>query len=281
MEFVTSLRHNVEMSLFSSKLLFILMSLLLGLAGPSFASTKKKYVDSSSLEKETIAELDSFFDPKADYAHFPGRVTDKDASGMVLKITSENRNTRFFRIGDVIRFYVGENERGERCTSYVRSVEDGFFTIFVKDLAPCWRRDDYFRRGTILSFYSEVLAQRVKDASLYRVVLMRRKKDFMNQLNDLNHFVWSYDQKRIQLAAEYDRKIMEIEKEKQKDLENLLVKKTDSIRLQQELIFKVNGLDKDLDFYRVEKNELLIDRWHSDRDLGLPVGPRPQEFHQK
>ena len=69
----------------------------------------------------------------------------------------------------------------------------------------------------------------------------------------------------------------EIEKEKQRDLENLLVRKNDSMRLQQDLIFKLNGLDKDLDFFRVEKNELLIDRWNSDRDLGLPVGNRPQE----
>lgn len=263
----------------SSVLLITLISLALSFSTSSYAAKKKKaYIDSASLEKETVADLDSFYDPKADYSHFPGRVTDKDSTGMVLKITSENKNTRFFRTGDVVLFYVAQNEKGERCQSYVRNVEDGFFTIFVKDLGPCWRRDEYFRRGTILSFFSETLAQRVKDAAIFRAVLLKRKKDFMDQLNGLNHFVWSYDQKRIQLAADYDKRIMEIEKEKQKDLENLLVKKTDSIRLQQDLIFKLNGIDKDLDFYRVEKNELLIDRWHSDRDSGMPVGTRPQEF---
>lgn len=263
----------------SSVILITLISLAMGFFEFAYAAKRtKNYVDSASLEKETVADLDSFFDPKADYAHFPGRVTDRDSTGMILKITSENKNTRFFRTGDVVLFYVAQNERGERCQSYVRSAEEDFFTIFVKDLSPCWSREDYFRRGTILSFYSETLSQRVKDAAIYRAVLIKRKKDFMDQLNGINHFIWSYDQKRIQLAAEYDKRILEIEKEKQRDLDNLLVKKTDSIRLQQDLVFRLNGIDKDLDFYRVEKNELLIDRWHSDRDLGLPVGPRPQEF---
>lgn len=250
-----------------------------GIFSPSYAAKKKEkdYTDSGALQKETVAELDSFYDPTADYTRFPGRVTDKDQTGSIFKISSENKNAKFFRIGDIVLFYVAQNEKGERCQGHVRNVETDFFTIFVKDLRPCWKSSEYFRRGTILSFYSETLAQRVKDAAIYRAVLLRRKKDFMDQLNGLNHFVWSYDQKRIQVAAEYDKRILEIEKEKQRDLENLLVRKNDSMRLQQDLIFKLNGLDKDLDFFRVEKNELLIDRWNSDRDLGLPVGNRPQE----
>lgn len=268
----------------SSVLLISAISLTFLLGGwptVSFAAKKKEkeFVDTGVLQKETVSELDSFYDIKADYIHFPGRVTDKDAAGMVFKITSENKNTKFFKIGDVVEFYVAQHEKGEKCQGYIRNVEENFFSIYVKDIRPCWKNEEYFRRGTILSFSSEHLAQRVKDAAIHRAVLLRRKKDFMDQLNGLNHFVWSYDQKRIQVAAEFDKRIMEIEKEKQRDLENLLAKKNDSIRLQQELIFKLNGIDKDLDFYRVEKNELLIDRWNSDRDLGLPVGNRPQEFN--
>lgn len=268
----------------SSVLLMTLISLTFLLGGwptVSFAAKKKEkeFIDSGALQKETVSELDSFYDPKADYTHFPGRVTDKDSAGMVFKVTSENKNTKFFKIGDVVDFYVAQHEKGEKCQGYIRNVEENFFSIYVKDIRPCWQNEEYFRRGTILSFTSDQLAQRVKDAAIQRAVLLRRKKDFMDQLNGLNHFVWSYDQKRIQVAAEFDKRIMEIEKEKQHDLENLLAKKNDSIRLQQELIFKLNGIDKDLDFYRVEKNELLIDRWNSDSDLGLPVGNRPQEFN--
>mgnify|MGYP000135562332 CR=1 FL=1 len=37
-----------------------------------------------------------------------------------------------------------------------------------------------------------------------------RRKDFLRQMNEINHFSWSYDEQRVQVAAKYDQKILEI-----------------------------------------------------------------------
>jgi hypothetical protein len=237
----------------------------------------------SGLTKEDrfkIEKQDSWYDNQYDYSQFTGRVTDRDKSSNILKISSEDKNIKFFRAGDRVNFTVASKDT-DYCQGYVRNVEEGFFVIFVKDLYSCWNNSDYFRRGSLLHFNSKQLLSRVKEASKYRIVLLKRKKDFFKQLNDVNHFVWSYDQQKVLTASDYDLKIVEIEKGKQKALEMLLAKKQDQIRLQKELIRRLSELDQELGHYRIERDDLLVDRWHLDHDLGVPVGKRPQKLRAK
>ena len=227
-------------------------------------------------------EFDSFYDPGFDYARFFGRVTDKDPTGQIYKVQSETKNVRFFKVGDLITFHVeGGDQKLEPCRAYVRDIENEFFVIYVEEIRTCWQRDAYFRRGSRLRMTSDKLAQRVRDASLFRVLLLRRRKDYFTQLNSINHFVWSFDQIKVQVAAEYDQKIEELRAQKQKALDQLLSKKADQIRLQREVGQNLDVIDKDLEFYRIEREELELDRWEQDHDLDIPVGHRPQQAKAK
>lgn len=250
------------------------------IASPSMAAKPQKQgrhiIDRDPLGRER----DSWYDPDFNYSSFPARVTDRDKSGNVLKVWSESGNVRFFRAGDQVSFQIPSKRKDNECEGYVRSVERHYFVMYVKDFYPCWGKGEYFRRGTILDLHSVDLAKRVREASLYRYVLIKRRKDFLRQLNEINHFVWSYDQQKVKLASEYDKRISDIEKKKQRSLSNLLNKKRDQILLQKELAGKLDELDQDIGFYRIEKNELLVDRWHSDLDLGQPVKNRPQALKQ-
>lgn len=263
---------------------FIVMFILISF-GQSFAAPLTIQAGKSDLLGATInykQEFDSFFDPGFDYSRFFGRVTDKDPTGQIYKIESETKNVRFFKVGDYISFHVeGSDDSKDPCRAYVRDVEKEFFVIYVEDIRTCWRRDAYFRRGSRLRMTSEKLAQRVRDASLFRVLLLRRRKDFFTQLNGINRFVWSFEQQKVQVAAEYDRRIAEMQAQKQKALDQLLSKKADQIRLQRELGQNLDEIDNDLEFYRIEREELALDRWEHDHDLGLPVGDRPQQAKAK
>ena len=237
----------------------------------------------SGLDKEDrllVDNIDSWYDKQYDYSQFTGRVTDRDKSANILKISSEDKNIKFFRAGDQVNFTVASKDT-DFCQGYVRNVEEKFFVIFVKDLYSCWENGDYFRRGTLLHLRSKQLSGRVREASKYRLVLLKRKRDFFKQLNNVNHFIWSYDQQKILTASDYDLKIVEIEKGKQKALEMLVAKKKDQIRLQKELIRRLSELDEELNHYRIERDDLLVDRWHLDHDLGVPVGKRPQKLRAK
>lgn len=219
-------------------------------------------------------------DPEVDYEHFSGRVSDKDDSGRIIKIQVENNNTKFFRAGDLVQFKVNLKENRNYCKGFVRAVENFHFTIHVDSFGPCYSTTEYFRRGTVLNFYSKQLALRVFEASKYREQLILRKEDFLRQLNDINHFLWTFDQQKVKTAADYDERINQLTREKRKALDDMITTKQERLVLQNELMKKLNELDESLTFYRVERQELMTDRWQSDHDQGLPVGQRPQALKQ-
>lgn len=220
----------------------------------------------------------SSIDPEVDYERFSGRVSDKDDDSRIFKVQVENNNTKFFRAGDQVLFKLNLKENKEFCKGFVRSVEDFHFTIFVESLAPCYSSSEYFRRGTVLNFYSKNLSQRVFEASKYREQLILRKEDFLKQLNGINHFLWTFDQQKVKTASDYDEQINRLQREKRKALDDMISLKQERLVLQNELMRKLNELDESLSFYRVERQELMTDRWNSDHDLGIPVGQRPQEI---
>ncbi len=232
-------------------------------------------------KKTLVIDADSFYDQAFDYSNFSGRVTDRDKTANIVKVSSENRNVKFFRAGDLVEFKVQSTKDTEYCQGFVRSIEEHYFVMYIKDLFPCYSKDDYFRRGTVLVMHSVKLAQRVREASVYRSSLLGKKKDFMSQLNGINGDVWNFEEQKIQVAADFDRRIAEIEKEKIKALDELLTRRNDQIKLQRELAYRLDTIDKELSFYRVEKEELLIDRWHLDHDLGYPVYDRPEEIRPR
>ncbi len=215
-------------------------------------------------------------DPKIDYERFSGRVSDKDDRSRVYKIRVENNNTKFFRSGDLVTFKVNLQNNRNPCKGYVRSVEDFHFTIFVESLAPCFSTSEYFRRGTVLNFHSQVLGIRVFEATQFREQMIVRKEDFLKQLNEINHFFWTFDQQKVKTAIEYDEKINALQREKRKALDDMIALKQEKLILQNELMKKLTELDESLLFYRVERQDLMTDRWNLDHDAGLPVGQRPQ-----
>jgi hypothetical protein len=217
-------------------------------------------------------------DPAIDYGVFTGRVSDKDDTGRIFKVQVENNNSKFFRAGDTLFFRV-QNRDGERCKAFVRTVEDHFFAMHVDNLASCW--EGYFRRGTVLSFESPVLSQRVFEAAKYRETLILRKDDHLRQLNAINHFLWTFDQQKVKVAADFDSRMLELQVAKQRALDDLIHQKQEQSVLQGELMKRLNETDEALKFYRVERRELLTDRWNLDHDAGVPVGQRPQEIKKE
>lgn len=235
-------------------------------------------VSSSSPTEEIISsDVNGFLDESVDYSRFSGRVSDKSESGSVLKIKVENNNIKFFRAGDKVTFTVGEDGRGT-CNGSVKGVEDFHFTIYVSNIKKCTDNEYYFRRGAFVKFHSPVLQQRIGQSSNYRKLLLLKKDDFLKQLSKINHFLWSFDQERVKVAAQFDNRILDIQREKQRAMDNLLIRKQEESLLQLSLQQKLDELDNNLQHYTVERQELLFDRWSMDQDLGLPVGNTPQQL---
>lgn len=227
-------------------------------------------------------EKGGFLDEKIDYSRFPGRITDRDETAHIFKVRTENNNSKFFKIGDEVRFHLPNKSARFLCNGHVRAVEEFYFSMYVNDLSACFDEEkNYFKRGTALSFVSETLGKRIFEASEFRTLLIKRRKDYLAQLNDINHFIWAYDQERVKTTADWDKKILDLQREKEKSLDNLLMKKREGYILQTDLKKKLDQTDENLSHYYIERQELMTDRWNLDHDLGVPVGQRPQDIRAR
>ncbi len=258
------------MKCFVSTLLFLSLEVMAIVATPNLPA-----------EGVVLGDNNNFIDPKVDYSNFMGRVTDRNNEGTIFKVHVENDNTKFFKAGGVVYFKVNNQDTGKFCRGSLRTIEDNYFSLFVQDFAPCWQGRSYIPRGIQINFFSRKLADRVFEASKYREILILRKEGFLKQLAGINKFIWTFDQQRLKVAADYDQRINDLLREKQLAIDNLIQKKQESLLLQTELKSKLKTLDESLDHYKIERQEFIKDRWAMDHDLDLPVGRRPMEPKQK
>ncbi len=250
---------------------FILVLFILS----SYCLTREIY----KLPNEGIIDPDNndTISSKVNYENFSGRVSDKDDSGRVLKIQVENKNTKFLKAGDLVYFKLNRSTKDNRCKGSVRDTEDKYFVIYVHSFYPCFDEAKYLKRGTILLFNSPVLSKRVLEGSKHREMLIVKRDDFLKQLNKTNHFLWTYSLQKLKTAADFDARIAELEKEKMRALDDMVEKKQEEQEIQNRLKIELSTIDDELRFYRVERQEYFMDRWHMDHDTGLPFGQRPQK----
>lgn len=223
------------------------------------------------------SHFDTFLNPKKDYGSFPARITDRDQYGRIVKMKSETGNVRFLKVGDRLTFKVSRQIH-QPCVGHIRDVEKNYLVVFVQDLSVCWPESEILRRGALVKVDSDDLHLRVQDASNFRKVLMGQKEDFGLQLDRINKFLWSFDQQKVKVATKYDDQIVELQKRRQLALDGLILKKQESLILQRELMQKLDQIKRDLTFYKVERDELITDRWHTSRGKGLPTQERPQKI---
>lgn len=221
------------------------------------------------------SDPEHFLDPNIDYSKFVGRVTDRDSSGQVIKIKTENNNIKFFRSGDAVNFSLAR--KGDySCQGYVRGLEDYYVALYVVNIQKCLPEEmQPLRIGSELDLQSKVLQERILYGSQYRMVLLKMHKDLLYQLNDLNNSLVNYQNQRLQTSALYDKEINNLKRAKQQALDKLLWQQEEKVKAQSELKKRLTEINENIKFYQIEREEYITDRWHLDQDLGLPVENRP------
>jgi len=219
------------------------------------------------------ADFDGFLDPNFDYSFTYGRISDIEQKNLIVKIQVENDVTRFFKPGDFVQLSVRKLSK-EDCQSQVVSAEKGYFTVKLDSLTPCWKEQTYFRRGLVLEIHSTVLHLRVQQASAYRRDLLQKRDAYLKELAGVNNFFWQLANNRDKLGADYDAKIEKLKNDKTAALQKFDQDQVDKVKVQGELMSELNNLDDLLKFYRIDRREILKDRFQSDYDTSAPADQR-------
>ena len=222
------------------------------------------FFSTSSAEGKAPPKV-SHYDKNFDYSRFIGRMTDRNKPGNTFKVFSKNTNVKLLRSGDQVFFKYPFGSK-HYCKGSVRNTEDhDYFVIYAHDLSPCLRKGEIgIRRGSKLHFLSPGLLKRVHQAHLQHQVLIKRRAQFLKQLDEINHFIWTYQQQKIKTSAKYKEEMVKLQQDEQRALDILREKKKDGFLLQREFNQRIDKLDQNLHFYRIEKTEKIKESWKQD-----------------
>lgn len=219
----------------------------------------------------------SIFDPQFDYSHFLGRLTDRDKLSNTLKIKVETSNIRFLRSADALKFSI-PTINTNFCQANVQDIQESngnYLTIYTPDIKACWDDNDHLlRRGMQISFVSPTLQERVVAAEQMRQVYIKQKEDFLIQLNSINNFLYTFNEQITHAVSNYDKKLHQLQQERQQQIDQLLSDKENKIKIQKELVKKVEWIKNQLKYYQIERIEPVLDRWNQDLKTGFPVVPK-------
>ncbi len=149
----------------------------------------------------------------------PLRMTDKSENLKIFKVALKANKVKGLKLGDPLEFSI--NESPKFCKALVKNLEEDFLTVYVEEISDCWDKKMMLRRGMIFNFSEAQIEARIIDSRLTKQELEVKRKDFVNQLNDINIYLYNFDLKRKKVEAEYNNKIRELRLEKIKVLEDL------------------------------------------------------------
>ena len=101
--------------------------------------------------------------------------------------------------------------------------------------------------------------------------ILLKKDAYLKQLAEANNFTWNFDLEREKMLNDFDQRLLALKNEKVNSIEDLNRKKVETVKVQGELLSEINSLEELLKFYRLDRREVLKDRFHADYDTSAPV----------
>lgn len=207
-------------------------------------------IESSKDENETI---------------FSGRISRVNASGKLIRIRTDFSNIKFLNRKDRVEFW-NETHIDQRCIGVIEGRTNDYFLIRVPDFETCIRRV-HFTTGTYLNFQSSDFEQTTKIAKELVEILLKKRLAMNAKKERCRRDLDGYVEKVDAVNKRYEILRQKLEIEWQKELANVEEDKARSFTEFKNAEARVNEIDTKLETYRVEDQNLKLDRWSLDPAL--------------
>ena len=196
---------------------------------------------------------------------FSGRISRLNPNAKFARIRTDFVNIKFLNRRDRV-FFWNENYPDSRCLAFVEGRTNDYLLIRIPEYHTCIRKV-HFTTGTYLHFESSDLERTVTMAKELMEILL--KKRLAMNAKKLRHSreLESYLDKVDTVNKRYEILRQKLEIEWQKELGALEEDKGRSFTEFKNAEARVNEIDTKIESYRIEDNNLKIDRWSLDPAL--------------
>ncbi len=196
---------------------------------------------------------------------FSGRISRVNASGKLIRIRTDFSNIKFLNRKDRVEFW-NETHIDQRCTGVIEGRTNDYFLIRVPDFETCIRRV-HFTTGTYLNFQSSDFEQTTKIAKELVEILLKKRLAMNAKKERHRRDLDGYVEKVDAVNKRYEILRQKLEIEWQKELANVEEDKARSFTEFKNAEARVNEIDTKLETYKVEDQNLKLDRWSLDPAL--------------
>ncbi|MBT7609871.1 MAG: hypothetical protein HN576_08945 [Bacteriovoracaceae bacterium] len=204
-------------------------------------------------------------DGKSNDGLFSGRVSKINLEAALIRIKIKFTNSKYLNKKDKVEFWTDINPT-LRCKGYIAGKSPDYILIKIPDFKFC-RVFVSVSNGKYLLFYSEDLKNNIlMGKELYKVLLKkqlalsgklgRRKIELDSHIERVNAVSARYQTLRDKLDAEWSREISKLEDDK-----NI------SLRSYKNLEMRIGDVKYKLEQYRIDDDNLALDRWSLDPRL--------------
>lgn len=196
---------------------------------------------------------------------FSGRISRINATARLARIRTDFANIKFLNRRDRIDFW-NESYPAQRCRAVVEGRTNDYLLLRVPEFETCIR-NVHFTTGTYLHFESAdlektvTIAKELVEILLKKRLAMRAKKErHQKELDTHTERVDTVNKRfeslRQKLEIEWQKEIFALDEDKGRSFTEF---KNSEARL--------NEIDAKLESYRIEDNNLKLDRWSLDPAL--------------
>ncbi len=209
--------------------------------------------------------MSSFSFAQSDAGYFSGRISRYSKDIKTLKIKIDFPNVKYVNTRDQIEFW-DERNSAQRCRGYVLGRSPDFLLIKVPELDIC-EKFIFVTTGAYLKFYSKDLENNLEMGKDVVEILLKKRMAVQGQIDLRDKELDSHLERVGAVNARYDTLRKKLEMEWQKELNSLEEDRVQSIRLSKDLERRRDEIDKKLELYKVNDENMKIDRWSLDSRL--------------
>lgn len=197
--------------------------------------------------------------------HFSGRISRLNSGARLARIRTDFENIKFLNRKDRVEFW-NETYPDKRCKALVEGRTNDYLLIKIPEYDTCVRKV-HFTTGSYLHFESSDLAQTVKIAKELVEILLKKRLAMESKKNRLQKELSGHVEKVDAVNKRYEILRQKLEIEWQKDLSALEEDKAIAFTDYKNAEARLNEIDTKLEAYRIEDNNLKLDRWSLDPAL--------------
>lgn len=196
---------------------------------------------------------------------FTGRISRLNAEAKLARIRTDFGNIKFLNRRDRVEFWNASHPQN-RCPAFVEGRTNDYLLLRIPDFENCIRRV-HFATGAFLNFESADLEKTIHVARELVEILLKKQLAMKAKKTRHQRELDNYVEKVDAVNKRYEILRQKLEIEWQKELASLEEDKAHSYTEFKDSEARLNEIESKLESYRIEDQNLKLDRWSLDPAL--------------